>query len=81
MYVTRQKGKRMINGIDFDVPGVDLGAVHNAGKIPFNKLATKEDIQKAVSDFVTKAEFNTALKDINMTKAEMLDILRGGELS
>lgn len=29
----------------------------------------------------TKAEFNTALKDINMTKAEMLDILRGGELS
>ncbi len=27
----------------------------------------------------TKTEFDTALSDINMTKAEMLDILRGGE--
>lgn len=27
----------------------------------------------------TKTEFDTALSDINMTKSEMLDILRGGE--
>ena len=27
----------------------------------------------------TEAEFDTALSDINMTKAEMLNILRGGE--
>ena len=29
----------------------------------------------------TEAEFNQAFKDINMTKDEMLAVLRGGELS